>query len=287
MPTNPYINLWSSTAEQSLIRELTSEAIKMHGFDIVYLPVNMRKEDTFYNEDILRNFTETHNIEVYINEVMGWTGSSDFLSKFGLRTQDKLTVMIARNRWAELIPTITRPYEGDLVYFPAPIEALFEIKFVEHEKQVGQFYPLGTLAFYRVELELHTYNQENIDTGNTVIDLFEKSKAYSLSLEFASGNGSFTIGETVYQGPDYLYNTASGVVTAWSNSTNTLTLVNITGEFGNTGVVTGITSNAAFLLIEAPDRLELPNDNLNDNRYIATQEEDVVDRSERNPISGQ
>jgi hypothetical protein len=64
------------------------------------------------------------------------------------------------------VPTITRPREGDLIYFPLS-KSLFEINFVEHENPM---YPLGKLYTYQITAELFTYSYEKIITGNTAIN---------------------------------------------------------------------------------------------------------------------
>jgi len=104
MATNSYVRWWADTNEQTLLQNLMTEAIKFHGFDIVYMPRSMRREDTLYNEDILSKFTTTYSIEAYLKNVTGWDGQGDFLSKFGLRVEDKMTLMISRERFDELVP---------------------------------------------------------------------------------------------------------------------------------------------------------------------------------------
>jgi hypothetical protein len=65
---------------------------------------------------------------------------------------------MARKRFAEEVtmadPTLIRPREGDLIYFPLS-KSLFEINFVEHE---NPFYPLGKLYSYQITAELFTYS---------------------------------------------------------------------------------------------------------------------------------
>jgi len=62
--------------------------------------------------------------------------------------------------------TITRPREGDLIYFPLS-KSLFEINFVEHENPL---YPLGKLYSYQITAELFTYSYEKIQTLNSDIN---------------------------------------------------------------------------------------------------------------------
>lgn len=80
--------------------------------------------------------------------------------------------------------TTNRPTEGDLIYFPL-VEKLFEIKFVEHEQV---FYQNGRLQSFDLRCELFEYSNEQINTGNTSIDVIEDTYttdilAYEMILE--------------------------------------------------------------------------------------------------------
>ena len=289
MATNPYVNWISSTEEQALVRSLTTEFIRYHSIGVMYLPRTLRREDILYNEDTMSQFADASvRLPVYIKDVQGWGGTGDFLSKFGIRVNDTVSLVVSREKFIESMSVlgIERPTEGDLVYLPAPIDALFEIKFVEHEKSQGQFYPLGGLYFFEMRCQLHTYAQEDFATSDTSIDIFETQQAYSQELIFASGSGTFVVGETAYEGMSVPAATATGIVGSWANSTNTLTLTYITGEFSNTGTVRAATSNAVYTLQAAPDRLESPNDPNNDNAYLNDESLDLIDTSEQNAISG-
>lgn len=367
MPTNSYVHWWNDTNEQNLLQDLMTEAIQFHGFDVVYLPRSMRREDTFYNEDVLSLFTQTYPIEVYLKNVLGWEGQGDFLSKFGLQVDDKITVMISRERFNELIPrarftrgqisadaggtTITgtntkfktdlhvddvmtttssgqtrrivsvinntsaiantafdisvdqeyfsvaldedaepdesRPMEGDLVYMPAPFNAMMEVKFVIHERAAGQFYPLGKKTFYEVQLELYTYSHETIATGDPDIDVFQNETTYTILLDMdPSGTGTYVVGETVYQGSSVDSATATGVVVEYDDHDNQLRLSTITGTFVGEIPVVGQTSGASQLVMQTPDVLDTPNDPNDDNAYLAEQDDDIVDTREINRITG-
>lgn len=368
MPTNSYVHWWNDTNEQNLLQTLMTEAIQIHGFDVVYLPRSMRREDTLYNEDVLSLFTQTYPIEVYLKNVLGWEGQGDFLSKFGLQVDDKITVMISRERFDELIPRarftrgqisadaggttvtgtnskfrtdlrvgdrltttssgqtrtvtaiknstsltvntafttsvtneyfsvpldddikppVSRPMEGDLVYLPDPFNAMMEVKFVVHERAAGQFYALGKKTFYEVQLELYTYSHEVIATGDPEIDVFQDDVAYAvdLMLNTTSGSGTYSVGETVYQGASVDLATATGVVASWNEDNGVLRITTITGVFANGVLVVGETSGASYLLAETPDLIDTPNDPNDDNAYIAQQDDDVIDTREIHRITG-
>ena len=173
---NQYLDWWSNSTEQDLYKDLTKETVQMYGKDIVYLPRVMRRDDVLYNEDILSKFEEIFVIRAFCVNVNGWDGLGNILGKFGIKTKDKLTLQVSIETFHEVFanvqPPMTRPMEGDLVYVPRPVDALFEVTFVEHEKAEGgaQFYPLGKPHYYELQMELHTYNQEAFDHATVAIN---------------------------------------------------------------------------------------------------------------------
>jgi hypothetical protein len=82
----------------------------------------------------------------------------------------------------------SRPLEGDLIYIPFINNgngALYEVKFVEHERI---FYQHGKLYTYEMTCELFRYSSERLDTGNTAVDIIESRASrdildYSYMLE--------------------------------------------------------------------------------------------------------
>lgn len=283
---NPYLNWWSDANEQRLLQNLTTEAIRMHAISIIYMPHTMRRDDVLYTEDILRQYTKTYQVDAYLNNVQGWDGQGDFLSKFGVRVNDKLNLLISRESFDGLIENQNRPNEGDLILLPPPLDAIFEVKFVEHEKAAGQFYPLGGLYFYEVSCELHVYSHEQVNTGDLDIDTIEDTQAFAIDVVLSpGGTGTFSVGETVYQGDSILTASASASVAAWTPDTNTLRVVNIIGAFAPSLLVRGGTSMAEWTVATEPDVLDNRNDPVDDNRYIKDQQDDLI-VVERNPITG-
>jgi len=71
----------------------------------------------------------------------------------------------------------TRPLEGDLIYIPFINNgngAIYEIKFVEHERI---FYQHGKLYTYEMTCELFRYSSEQFNTGNSDIDNIENNSS--------------------------------------------------------------------------------------------------------------
>ena len=209
MSTNQYFNNYSYAPEQNLIEDLNLECIKMYGHNVKYMPRTLVNEDLLFGEDPLSQFSVAATIEMYIKNVEGFEGEGDLLSRFGLEIRDNITFSVAQKRFGQfktekLITefgyqllletgdmikledavgdnytiTLTRPMEGDLIYFPM-VGKLFEVKFVEHE---AIFYQMGALQTYDLRCELFTYASERLGTGDATIDAIETS--YSTDMLF-------------------------------------------------------------------------------------------------------
>ena len=81
------------------------------------------------------------------------------------------------------INVISRPREGDLIYFPLG-GRLFEVKFVEHEQP---FYQLGKNYVYQLKCELFEYSDEfggwdQLSTTTEEIDSVLEDQGYITSI---------------------------------------------------------------------------------------------------------
>lgn len=169
MATNPYINLTSVQSEQNLVEDVTIEIIKTMGQDCIYVPRKALQIDRVFGEDPTSFFEKAYTIEMYIMSFRGFDGT-DVISQFGIEIKDKVSLLISRKRFKEQVTfsdaSITRPREGDLIYFPLS-KSLFEINFVEHENPL---YPLGKLYSYQITAELFTYSYEKLATPVAAIN---------------------------------------------------------------------------------------------------------------------
>ena len=168
MAKSPYIR--DVLREQNLIEDLYAETINHMGRDVYYIPRTLRSQDKIFGEDSRSAFNRAYLIDMYLSNVQGFEGAGDIISKFGIEVKDRATLIVAKRTFEQLVTsrdsTITRPNEGDLIYFPMN-KKLFEIQFVEHE---SLFYPTGTLPVYDLRCELFAYNQQEINTGIPEID---------------------------------------------------------------------------------------------------------------------
>lgn len=179
MPTtNFFFNNQNFTSEQRLLDNLTVEMIKIFGVDVIYLPRTTPNIDKLFLEDPTSEFNDAIHMEMYIKNFEGWGGQPDIMSKFGINMADQITFCVSRSRFNEDIGTpynLIRPREGDLIYFSIP-NAIFEIKFVEHE---STFYQTGSLQFFELRCERFNYSDENIDTGVEEIDVIESNYSFA------------------------------------------------------------------------------------------------------------
>ena len=201
MATNPYFSQ-AVSSEQDLYEDIIIESLKMYGQDVYYLPRDIVHNDNILNQDIGSSFDGAHIIEMYIENVEGFEGEGDLLSKFGLEIRDQATFIVAKKRWNDMKADSNsdvvslRPNEGDLIYLPLS-KSFFEIRFVEHEQP---FYQLSNLPVYKLQCELFESSGEDINTGVSAIDTAANNFAPQLAMVLDSGNDiEFTVGENVRQ----------------------------------------------------------------------------------------
>jgi hypothetical protein len=164
MAINPYFSLYNGQTnvnEQDLIKGFVREVVQMAGIDMLYLPRTMVKVDSLFHEDTESVFNSAFTIETYI-ESFNEYGGEDMLD-FGLHLTDTADFLFAQDRFRQ-ITGLDSPSEGDLIFNPVS-GSVFEIKFVENEKQ---FYPLGALPTFTLKCELFTYSGETFNTGTEV-----------------------------------------------------------------------------------------------------------------------
>tara|TARA_R110000868_G_scaffold167809_1_gene402277 strand:- start:371 stop:1114 length:744 start_codon:yes stop_codon:yes gene_type:complete len=160
------------SSEQILMEDIIIECLKIYGFDTYYIPRQAVNEDMILGEDTLNKYSSAYPLEMYMQNVTGFEGDGDLLTKFGVEFRDTATFVVARRRWDEVIAQsgdavlTTRPAEGDIVYFPLT-KAFFEIKRVD---ATDPFFQVGKLYVYKLQCELMQYSSEIFDTGISDID---------------------------------------------------------------------------------------------------------------------
>lgn len=206
-PGNPYTNFHGWLPRQKLAEDLIIQIIRMSGTQIKYIPKEMFIRDPLYGDDNFVKFNYAFEIEAIVKNVDSYEGQQEIFSKFDLELRDQITFTISRRRWKEsnehkLLDETGLPIEdessptwkpystvtiseqngdgpdynvvsdipkvGDLIYFPL-VDKIFEIIFVEHE---SLFYQHGTLLTYDLKCELFRYSNEEFETNDEDIDIF-------------------------------------------------------------------------------------------------------------------
>jgi hypothetical protein len=294
MPRNQYFSL-GATSEKNLYEDIVIEGLRIYGHDVYYLPRTIINEDGIFNEAVLNEFGEAFQIEMYVENIDGFEGEGDLLSKFGLEMRDQMKLVVSNRRWEQLVGRFqpkaeVRPQEGDLIYFPL-VKGLFEIRYVEEETP---FYQLQNIPTFKLSCELFEYSNEAIDTGVTEIDGFETKFASRTTINLGTGTGTFELGEDITQVVGSL--TVSGEVAEIRDGE--LDIVGITSSDGSNtslgitndinGNIIGSDSSASYEILSKDNDFK----NIEDNDAFADNEElesfvadgNFIDFSEQNPF---
>ena len=281
MATNVFFNHAVNT-EQHLYEDLVVESLRMYGHECFYLPREVVEEDTILNEDVQSRFGDAYSVEMYIENVEGFEGEGDLMSKFGVSVRDTATFVLSLRSWERYISldsnlaTSLRPNEGDLVYFPMS-GSMFEIKFVEHE---NPFYQVGKLFVFKLQCELFEYSGEDFDTNVTDIDLIEDEQAYYIDLTMAAGgSGDYVNNENIT-----LSSVVVGEVISWNPVTRNLRIRDNTKTLVVGDVLVGADGNASHTIASIVDVMTMGNDGTADNLDFETKADGYLDFSETNPF---
>ena len=223
MPTNVYFNT-GSTAEQRLYENLIIEQLSVFGQDVYYLPRKLVNKDTLFGEDTSSSFNDAYIIEMYLDNIEGYEGQKEMMTRFGIDMQDEATWVVSKRRFEELISTdqnlivSNRPNEGDLIYFPDG-KKMFEISFVDHD---DPFYQLQNLPVYKMRCRTFEYSHEDMATGVTAIDDIETAESldaleYQIILESGTDSGTNYL---ITEDGDWIVSEAYSVDTVDESSTS-------------------------------------------------------------------
>ena len=153
MALNPFF-LQGSKGEQTLLQELSNEQIRMHGIEFIYMPRVLVKSASVLREITSSSFDRSFPIEGYISSYEGFDAGYNLLTKFGVRSTAEMKIIISSDRYENSISPLlwkfpsatvgptgraqdqTRPFEGDLMYFPLR-DIIFEIKYPEITKKIS------------------------------------------------------------------------------------------------------------------------------------------------------
>ncbi len=272
MPTNVYFDT-GTRPEQNLYEDLMIEQLKIYGQDVFYIPRTLVKEDNLFGEDTLSKFGDAYLIEMYFENIEGYEGEKEIMSKFGLQMQEDVTFVVARRRFEQLVShdsnliVKTRPNEGDLVYFPK-VKKIFEITFVDHD---DPFYQVHNIPAFKLKCKTFEYSSEDIDTGITEIDAIETDNSldqlvYQITME-QSSTTTYNEGLELEDGTGNLEQEGSADNLIGENETGGDQIVLETGDYiiQEGYVVDTIDENAM-------------------NDFFETQDDNIIDFTESNPF---
>ena len=272
MPTNVYFDT-GTKPEQHLYEDLMIEQLKIYGQDVFYIPRTLVKEDTLFGEDTLSKFGDAYLIEMYFENVEGYEGEKEIMSKFGLQMNEDVTFVVARRRFEQLVShdsnliVKTRPNEGDLVYFPK-VKKIFEITFVDHD---DPFYQVHNVPAFKLKCKTFEYSSEDLDTGITEIDAIETANSldqlvYQITME-QSSTTTYNEGLELEDGTGNLEQEGSTDNLIGENETGGDQIVLETGDYiiQEGYVVDTIDENAM-------------------NDFFETQDDNIIDFTESNPF---
>ena len=298
MTTNFYFNNFPSklgggnviTPEQLLVENLVIEALKIYGLDVYYLPRTTRDQvDYLFGEDVLKEYRIAHPIEMYLENVNGFDGDQDFISKFGLEIRDEVTLLVSRLRFRYAVNGLTRPLEGDLIYIPMTT-SFFEITNVESENDQAMFYTLGrgrggNVYVYALKMKQFYFSNEVIETGISEIDGNIRNYYPKLRISLGSGSGKFVNDEIVYQGSSLSTATAQALVFDFQPNAY-IDVYRMQGDFTSTANVHGNTSSAQWTVTLASDAptQNTPFEDIIDNARIEAASDGIIDFTEVNPF---
>ena len=272
MPTNVYFDT-GTRPEQNLYEDLMIEQLKIYGQDVFYIPRTLVKEDNLFGEDTLSKFGDAYLIEMYFENVEGYEGEKEIMSKFGLQMNEDVTFVVARRRFEQLVShdsnliVKTRPNEGDLVYFPK-VKKIFEITFVDHD---DPFYQVHNVPAFKLKCKTFEYSSEDLDTGITEIDAIETANSldqlvYQITME-QSSTTTYNEGLELEDGTGNLEQEGSTDNLIGENETGGDQIVLETGDYiiQEGYVVDTIDENAM-------------------NDFFETQDDNIIDFTESNPF---
>lgn len=167
-----FFNNYASSKEQDLLNNLIVEATNIHGLDCYYVPRNINNKDKLYYTDDQSSYTNPYLVALYVENVDGFQGDGNFMSKFGLEIRDQVVLSIPIDSFNSEIGAYTaqpRPNEGDIVFFPFN-KKCFQVKFVD---KFEMFFMLGKVYTYRLTCELFEYSNETFNTGIADLDAIQ------------------------------------------------------------------------------------------------------------------
>jgi hypothetical protein len=174
------------------------ESIEIYGQEVYYLPREVEVRNSIFLEPLHTVYRHAVPIEMYVETILGMSGTQDLFTKFGIDVRDQFEFRVMKSRFNESIASLnvvqnpTIPKEGDIIFFPL-MNTYFVVRYVEDE---DAFYQLNKVYSWLLKTENFEYSSEVFSTGNPVIDALEWNRAPSVILDCRITDNSFLSGNS-------------------------------------------------------------------------------------------
>ena len=139
----------------------------------------------------MSKFGDAYQVEMYFENVDGYEGEKEIMSKFGLQMNEDVTFVVSRRRFEQLVSTDSnlivksRPNEGDLIYFDK-VKKCWNIfcrpwwPFLSSTQYLG----------FKFKCKTFQYSGEDLDTGIAEIDAIEDANTDMLQHQLTLEDGT-------------------------------------------------------------------------------------------------
>jgi hypothetical protein len=294
MPTRNLYFSHGTRSERFLYEDLMIEQLKVFGQEVTYLPRTIVARDTILGEDALSKFAEAYSIEMYVENVSGFEGEGDVISKFGLEVRDDVTLVVSKRRFDLLVDQKSntlaqdRPREGDVIYMPI-FKKLFEIQFVEDE---DPYYQIADIPLFKLKCTTFEYSHEILDTGISDVDSVEDTLSTDqLQHQITLETGVGTTGSLLLETPSLGQLQLDGTDTLSTDSGDGLVIDGPATDAGDDILLEDDLGDYKYLLLEdfvhdnkddGAQNLEFAQESGLDTEFDPT--DDIFDFTENNPF---
>ena len=294
MPTRNLYFSHGTRSERFLYEDLMIEQLKVFGQEVTYLPRTIVARDSILGEDALSKFEEAYSIEMYVENVSGFEGEGDVISKFGLEVRDDVTLVVSKRRFDLLVDQKSntlaqdRPREGDVIYMPI-FKKLFEIQFVEDE---DPYYQIADIPLFKLKCTTFEYSHEILDTGISDVDSVEDTLSTDqLQHQITLETGVGTTGSLLLETPSLGQLQLDGTDTLSTDSGDGLVIDGPATDAGDDILLEDNLGDYKYLLLEdfvhdnkddGAQNLEFAQESGLDTEFDPT--DDIFDFTENNPF---
>ena len=194
MATNKYFNHTTNVPEQGLFESLVTEAIKIHGTDVLYIKRDIPELDEILREPKFSKFKDTHVIEMYAPDGGISTNNNFSMSKFGWLVDNTLELVVSMPVWEEIITVrdngLNRPREGDLVFIGdsqmlsnSYINTVYEITSVKVGNE--DRFQFGKNYVYTLGCQVYSTSHDDFETDNTDFNDFLNDNEHNTAINDA------------------------------------------------------------------------------------------------------